>query len=241
MDENRKISFSKLFFSSIPEVLFFQVVASLILFVPAAFLMWLINVIASSTGDAVTTADLKGFVLSWRFPVILVIGFILIALFIIVEVFAQIHMCDDILEGRPVKVFGELKKSFRSFSRFLNPAGIGVILFIFILVPLCGVGFSISLTETFHIPNFIMDFIMGRPFLAAGYVALIIVLIIVAIEFIFTLHAVRLDEMHPRDAKKTVQSSLKRKQESLSSWNAESNSPVFPCALCRLSCIKVAS
>lgn len=196
------VSFRKLFSSSIPEILFFQVVASLILAVPAAFLVWLMNLIASSTGDAITTADLKGFILSWRFPVILVIGFILIAFFIILEIFAQIHLCDDILEGKPVRVIDELKKSFRSFSRFLNPSGIGIIIFIFILVPICGIGFSISLTQAFHIPNFIMDFIMGKPFLAAGYTALIIVLIIVAIRFIFTLHEVRLDDMHPKEARK---------------------------------------
>jgi glycerophosphoryl diester phosphodiesterase len=71
-----------------------------------------------------------------------------------------------------------------------------------VAVPLVGVGFSVSLTSRFRIPNFIMDFIRARPLLYAGYIALLIVLLIMGIRWLFCLHAVLVDDMKPAEAKK---------------------------------------
>lgn len=50
----------------------------------------MISWVVDSSGTAVTTANMRSFLLSWRAPVILVLGFVLVALQIIVEVFIEL-------------------------------------------------------------------------------------------------------------------------------------------------------
>ncbi|MBQ6971905.1 MAG: hypothetical protein IJP86_06065 [Synergistaceae bacterium] len=52
-----------------------------------------------SGGSSVTTANMAAFMLTWRGPAVLILGFALVCVFIASEIFAGIHMCADILDG----------------------------------------------------------------------------------------------------------------------------------------------
>ena len=65
----KEISFPRLVFEAVPEIWTFQILAAILLAIPAALLMHLINWIAGIGGDVVTSSTLKSFILSWRFPV----------------------------------------------------------------------------------------------------------------------------------------------------------------------------
>ena len=197
----KEITFRRLCVQALPEMWTFQILAAILLAIPAALLMMLIDWVAG-LGDIITTANIKTFLLSWRFPVILILGFLLVLVYLTIELFAQIYLTDNILEGQRAGVRKCVSSGIRSLKRFLNPAGIGVIVFIVIAVPLCGVGFSISLSSTFHIPNFIMEVVFKNPLFSAGYVALILFLIWTAYRWVFTLHAVLIDSMTPSEGKK---------------------------------------
>lgn len=200
--EQKQVSFKRLVYESLPEMWSFQFFLSLMIVLPAFLLRWLLSLIAESSGVAMTTANLKDMLLSWRAPLLLVLGVALILLYIIMELFSQIHMSDDILKGQRVRTFSEIGKGIRGMRKILNPTGILVLLYIFIAVPLCGIGFSISLTETFYIPNFIIDVVMATPLYAVAYSMLIVCLIVVGIRSIFTVHAVLIDGMSPREGMK---------------------------------------
>lgn len=107
--------------------------------------------------------------------------------------FAQIYLYDDIINGRKLSIIGELARGLRALRRFLCPGGLLVLLYIFIAVPLIGVGFTISLTENFYIPNFIMEVVRAKPLYNAAYWAIIAALGIVGICGIFTLHGTLID------------------------------------------------
>ena len=87
-------------------------------------------------------------------------------------------------------------------KRFMNPGGIGIILFILFAVPLVGVGFSLSLSETFYIPHFIMNTIHKNPVLSVGYFILMLYLVWFVFRSVFTFHAVLLDGMKPSEGRK---------------------------------------
>ena len=199
----RLVTFGRLVFESIPEMYGFQLLTGILLALLSFFLGWLVNLVAEAGGSAFTTSNIRDYVLSWRGPVLLVLGIIMVAVFVIFEIFANIYMCDDIICGRQVKIRGEIGKGFRAMKKFINPGGIGILVYILIAVPLVGIGFSISLTSQFRIPNFIMDFIRARPLLYAGYIAALILLLIIGIRWLFCLHAVLVDGMKPAEAKKT--------------------------------------
>lgn len=200
--EQRSIPFGKLAREALPEIWTFQFWAAVVLAIPAGILTSLINSVAESGGTALTSANMRQFLLSWRAPVLLALGILLIICYIVVEVFAQIHMNGDILQGERTRVWREVGKGLRSVLRFLNPTGILVLLYIFIAVPLCGIGFSISLTETFYIPNFIMDTVRATPFYALLYGLVILGLIWVGWRSIFTVHGVLLDVKTPAEARR---------------------------------------
>ena len=86
------ISFKRLIWKSLPELWSFQFWAAVILVIPAWLLMILLSVVAESGGTALTTANMGQMLLSWRAPVLLILGIILVLWFIAVEVFAQIHI-----------------------------------------------------------------------------------------------------------------------------------------------------
>jgi glycerophosphoryl diester phosphodiesterase len=201
---NHLVSFGRLVFESIPEMYGFQLLTGIILAALSFVLGWLVNLVAEAGGSAFTTSNIRDYVLSWRGPVLLVLGIIMVAVFVSIEIFANICMCDDIICGRSVSIRGEIGKGFRAIRKFFNPGGISILIYLLLAVPLVGVGFSVSLTSRFRIPNFIMDFIRARPLFHAAYIALLIVLVIVGIRWLFCLHAVLVDDMKPGEAKKSV-------------------------------------
>ena len=199
---NNTISMGRLIYESVPELWSFQFLVSVVM----ALLLYLFKQIATSiiesSGSALTTANLGQFMLNWRMPLLLAVGFVLLYVFIGMELFSQIYHSDDILNGRPGGVKRELGRGFRSLRRFLNPIGFFVLLYIFIAVPLVGIGFSVSLTRTFRIPNFIMDVVLKTPVFAIAYVTVVLILMWIGIRSIFVLHGVLLENMQPAEARR---------------------------------------
>lgn len=198
----KEVSFFGLSVQALPEMWTFQILAGLLLAIPAALLTKLIDWIAGIGGDAVTTANFKAFIISWRFPVILFLALLLVLVYLVIELLSQIYLTDDILNGRRAGIRRCIGIGIRSLKRFMNPYGIGVILFILIVVPLCGVGFTLSLSETFRLPNFIMAVIRKNLFFHIGYIVLMVYLVWLVFRSSFTLHAVLLDGMKPSEGRK---------------------------------------
>jgi glycerophosphoryl diester phosphodiesterase len=206
--EPQRVSFRRLAFEALPEMWNFQFLAGIILAIPSSLITGLINKTAASSG-AITTANIKDLLLSWRFPVVLLLGFVLVSLYVMIEVLAQIHLTKDILNGEKVGIFREIKEAFKSLRRLLTPVGILILLYIFIAVPICGIGFSISLSESFYIPNFIMEVVWKTPLFTIAYLAVIIFLIWVGYRSVFTLHAVMIDDLSPSEGRKKSISIIK--------------------------------
>ena len=194
------ISYGRLLFEAIPELFSFQLLSSILLGAAAWVLKTLITLVAESGGAAITTANLGDLLLSWRGPAILLLGAVLVAVFAAFEIFATIYLYDDILNGRTVRIRSEIAQGIRSLRRFLCPGGLLVLLYIFIAVPLCGIGFSISLSEHFYIPNFIMEVVRARPMYNVLYWVVMAVLLAVGLGGVFTLHGVLLDGLKPAAA-----------------------------------------
>ena len=112
--KQKKISFRRLAFQSLPEMWSFQLMAGLILAVPAALVTALMNRVAAVSDGAVTTANIKAFLFSWRFPVVFVLGALLVFLYVVLELFVQIHLTEDILSGEKASIHREVSACFRS-------------------------------------------------------------------------------------------------------------------------------
>ena len=200
--EKKEVGFGRLAYEALPEMWSFQVLSAVILAIPASLLTQMISAVASTAGGAITSADLNALFLSWRFPVMLILGTLLVFLYVAIELFAQIHLTGDILRGEQAGIRREIGAGFRSLRRFFCPEGALVLLYIFIAVPICGMGFSIGLTKSLYIPNFIMEVVYKTPLYTAAYAVVTVFLLWFGFRSLFTLHAVLLDQMTPTEGRK---------------------------------------
>lgn len=196
------------YFGVAVEIWRYRIISILLLAAPALLLDNLMSALVDSSGAPITTANMEQ-MFSWRLPVYIILSVAMIMVFIVFEILGQIHLSNDILRGQESHVFREIGKGFKSVKHFLSPKGLLIALFITVAVPLCGIGFSISLTESFRMPNFIMSVIFSKPLLAILYIAGIAALVIVAIRWIFAIHAMLLDDMKAGDALKRSVSLVK--------------------------------
>ncbi len=201
-EPGQNLSFGKLSLQAMPEMCTFQILLYLILAVPAFLLLGVIDWVAGIGGNVVTTADIKSFLFSWKLPVLLLLIFLLVLVYLVIELFSQIYFTRDLLKGQKTGILKYVADGVKSVKRFLNPAGIGIILFILIAAPLSGVGFFISLSESFYIPNFIMEVVLKNPLFTVAYYGVIVFFIWIAYRSVFVFHAVLIDNMTPKEGLK---------------------------------------
>lgn len=100
VEEQKMISFGRLVFEALPEAWSFQIITSLGLAIISKVIVWMMTSVAEVSGGALTTANIKDLLLSWRAPVLLVLGILLVFCYIAVELLANIYLSGDILEGQ---------------------------------------------------------------------------------------------------------------------------------------------
>ena len=209
-EERKQVRFSRLAFQSLPELWNFQFVASIIATIPLSLIGLLFGRIAATADATLTSANAGEFLLSWRGPLVIILGALALLLVVVTELFSQILLCDDILNGRKVKVLGTIQRGFVSLRRFFNPTGILILLYVLLAAPLCGVGFSISTTGKLYVPHFVSEVINSKLVTAAAYYAVLLALGIVGILNIFAIHGVLIDEMTPSQACRQSMSLIKK-------------------------------
>ena len=180
----------------------YRMFTGFILSLPVLGLNRLLFLTADSTGTALTSADFRKF-LGWRGAAVLVLALLLYSLHLVIEVFAQIYLCDDILNGGRSTSLREIGRGFRALKRFANPVGFLMVLFMLIAAPLTGVGFIVTLTEKFYVPRFITSVIFETPLYMAVYGLIIAGMVFCTAQFAFSVHAVLIDQMKPGQALKT--------------------------------------
>lgn len=105
---------------------------------------------------------------------------------------------DSLKGNHRATLWGDLRVALASFPRFLQPAGLLILAYVGLVVPLTGMGFGLSALSGLRIPNFITSVIYANPLYLSGYTALIILLAVaVAVAVagalsIFVFHAVLL-------------------------------------------------
>lgn len=197
------ISYPRLVFEAVPEIFIFQFLTWLLLSAFSWGIDRIVGNVVESGGSSVTTANMAAFMLTWRGPAVLILGFALVCVFIASEIFASTHMCADILNGERVRLFASVRRGLRSMLRFLCPGGLPVLAYIFLAVPLCGIGFSVSLSRDFYIPHFIMSVIEATPLYYAAYTLVMVILFACGVRGLFSVHAVLVDGMSPSQARKS--------------------------------------
>ena len=124
----KRVRFGRLAFQALPEMWSYQMLASIIMGVQLALVSWLYEKLMSSANMALTSANIFEVFLSWRGPIILLLGAAALMVVMVPELFGVIILCDDILCGRKAHTLKTLRRGFLSLKRFMTPFGILILL-----------------------------------------------------------------------------------------------------------------
>lgn len=159
--------------------------------------------ISSSGRVSITSGDYIGFLFSVQGLILLGVSLLMIAIVIAIDINASIMISALVKEKRMnVTARNIFFSSIKSMKLFIKPMGIVVMLYMAIIVPLVGIGFSLSITRNFKIPNFITDVIFKNTTYSIIYFILIFILTITTILFIFFFHYLIIDKQSILDSLK---------------------------------------
>lgn len=206
---NRVANFGKIVWLYIKYQLITKGLVSLVVFPIST---WIMNVLLHSTKRTnISSGDYLGFLLSFQGLGMLLLGLLLLILLVGMDINAFIIMSALIREGRIKMTARQLMYvGIRSLKNFVKPSGILLMLYIALIIPLVGLGLTITPMRGFQIPNFIIDVIFKNTLYSTLYFGLLSVLLIVSILHIFTFHYILLCNQEIGEAVKNARSLMKR-------------------------------
>ncbi|MCR5095177.1 MAG: glycerophosphoryl diester phosphodiesterase membrane domain-containing protein [Erysipelotrichaceae bacterium] len=191
----------KPYLEELPDIIKYQVVSKFILGVLLFILGRLFRALLSSTGRvAVTSGDFAFLFQTWQGILIILIALISLFMYVALDLNAKIIMSKNLLMGEDVSVWKSCSYAVERVSALFNLEGLGVVIYIILIAPITGIGFSVSLTRGFYIPSFISSVIVSTPLYLILATTAGIIFISIGITNLFILHGVVIDRMPLKDA-----------------------------------------
>ncbi len=200
-DAERFVGFKTLGFQALPELWTFQSVVGFVLAAVLGISNRITDILINSLGMAITSANWMQCLFTWQGVLLAAVWVVALPAVVAIELFAEISLCNDLLYGKPGRIIESLKNGMLSLKRFLTFRGVWTILYVLLAAPICGVGFSVSVTDELHIPHFIAEAIFATPLYRVAYFLLIAVLVAAGIIHVFVMHAVVIDGVTPSEAR----------------------------------------
>ena len=189
------------YYQAIPKLLSFQVVSFIVLSVLTWGISALCGLLLGLSGKAaVTSGDLMFLFTHWQGYVMIALTLLMVVCYIAVELNAQVIYCARLIDGEKPSIWQSIKEGFAAMKKYLNLRGVLIILYSVLIAPILGLGFSVSLTQSFYIPRFIMSVIQATPLFLTAYIIAIVALTIIMFIYIFIVHGALLDGMTMKEA-----------------------------------------
>lgn len=125
-------------------------------------------------------------------------GFIFILILILVfvsllDINAFIAISASLHRGRKLGFLKALKEGLKSFPSFFSPAGLVLLVYLILIVPLADVGLRLSsISRSIDIPNFISAVIFDTPLYLGLYITAMLLFAIIGFLLIFSFHYMQL-------------------------------------------------
>ncbi len=175
--------------------------ASVIFFVP--ILYGAFNLAMRLTGYAyLTLGNVISFVTKPVTIMMLVVILILAAIYAMIDISAVVFTLDQATQKNHV-TFGQIVRfAVKNAVRVLRPKNILLVPVVLLLLPFVHIGLASGFLTTISIPEFILDFIRANSFLSALFAALVIVLMVVAVRWLYAFFYFTLEGCNFSDARK---------------------------------------
>lgn len=151
---------------------------------------WFFRLLLQSTGrTSISSGDYLKFLLSFQGLGFLILTFALLTLLIGIDVNAFIITSALLRKNRIAMTARQVfQVAILSLKNFMKPAGLVIMLYVAIIIPILGIGITISPVQGFEIPNFITDVIFKNPLYLSLYLFVLSLLFLVTLRYFFFFH-----------------------------------------------------
>ncbi len=205
--------FSRSFLSGVSRFFKYQVVTKLFFSALIMPVFWLIaQFLMDSRGmSAVSNSQLVKFILSPQGVGFLLLVVILVALGILIELCGFITISAQLINQAEESSYIELLKfNFRQLPRMFEVGSLFLLVYILLLAPMTGAGFSLSFFDQVEIPNFIDSVIEDSLLYLSLYFVAIAVMIYFSVRWVFVFHFMVIAKMRPSQAMRASAKLIRR-------------------------------
>lgn len=173
----------------------YQIVSKIVLsaLILPVYTLILNRLMYSSGRHSISGSDYLDFLFRYQGFAMLVFTILLLAFLVGVDLNAFI-IGSALLKEKKIKPRASdlLLVGIRSLRSFFRPSGVFIMLWIALVIPLVGVGITVSSMRDFQIPNFITEVIFSHTPYLLGYLLLLAGAAFLSIRYIFTFHCILL-------------------------------------------------
>ena len=190
----------KPYLEALPDIIRYQVATKLLLGVWLYLLGRLFRLLLNSTGRvAVTSGDFAFIFTTWQGIAILAIALVSLFVYVALDLNVTIILSRSMLFEENKPFWHICSEALQCVLRLFNPQGIAIIIYIVLIAPIVGIGFSITLTKGFYIPTFISSVIADTPLYLVLVSIAALFFIFAGIANLFVLHGI-IDNLSIKDA-----------------------------------------
>lgn len=171
----------------------YQIITKILLYIIVyPIYSFIVKMIIHSSGRVgISSGDFLSFLFSLNGIYLLIITLFLMAILIGVDINTYIYISALIKENKmEISLKNIIGIGLKSLKMFCSPLGILSMIYVSLILPLVGVGITISPMQTFQIPHFITSVIYSNSFYLSLYVFILVIFLTISYLFIFSFHNV---------------------------------------------------
>lgn len=167
----------------------YQIVTKLAVYLMVMLLNYLILLTLQNTDRIALTSGDSDFLFStWQGWIIILLFVFMLIFCVSIDINTKIINSANIINESHDSIFASILKGFKSAGNFLSPWGIPVICYISFILPIIGLGYTSSLTDSFTIPPWIYEGFVHQFWWPYAKAAIFAVFAYVGIRYAFTIH-----------------------------------------------------
>ena len=193
LPEQDRVFSLRYYWHGLPEILYYQIPAKIILFMMVSFAEGILGSIMNLTGIySVSSGELPSLLRSWYGWAVLIALSIVFTIYMALDIIILILLSRNILYNQKKKMREIISTAIRVSRKFINFRGCLMGMYFAVIIPLNTAMIGLRLTK--HVvPQFIYSVIRTNYLYMLAYVILVLLLDFVGIIHIFTFHGVLFD------------------------------------------------
>ena len=190
--QDKAFSF-RYYWHGLPEILYYQIPAKIILFIMFSFAEGILGSIMNLTGIySVSSGELPSLLRSWYGWAVLIAITILFTIYMAFDIIILILLSRNILYDQKKKMREIISTAIRVSRKFINFRGCLIGMYFAVIIPLNTAMIGLRLTKH-SVPQFIYSVIRTNHLYMLAYVMLVFTLDFIGIIHVFTFHGVLFD------------------------------------------------